>query len=255
MGGQPKTAMNLVAFPSSKMDISVLRRIIEGGIAKMEEAGVILVGGHSVQDDELKYGLSVTGFVHPDRIITKKDLRVGDRLILTKPLGTGIVNTAGKAGVAPAETIARVTQLMASLNRDAAQAMAGFPVHACTDITGFGLLGHLTEMVLGSGCSIRINGESVPLILEAVEYARTGFVPGGAHNNRRFFEPGVRMSESIEPPVRDLLYDPQTSGGLLISVENGSAGALLERLKEKGMREAAIVGEVSAGPKEEVIVD
>lgn len=255
MGGVPKTAMNLVAFPSAKMDLSILRSIIQGGMAKMTEAGVVLVGGHSVRDNELKYGLSVTGFVHPDRIVTKRNLKPGDQLLLTKPLGTGIVNTAAKAGVASSEVIAGVTQLMAALNRDAAEAMASFPVHACTDITGFGLLGHLSEMVAGSGCSVSVTWRRVPLIPEALEYARNGFVPGGAHNNRKFFEPGIRMSESIEPPVRDLLYDPQTSGGLLISLDKESAGALLEKLREKGMTDAAIVGEVFDGPKEELIVD
>jgi len=255
MGGVPKTAMNLVAFPSAKMDLSVLRNIIEGGLAKMREAGVALVGGHSVQDNELKYGLSVTGFVHPDRILTKKNLRPGDHLILTKPLGTGIINTAMKAGVASIEIIDRVTTLMATLNRGAAEIMADFPVHACTDITGFGLLGHLSEMVLGSGCKIRIHVKTVPVIPQALELAQTGFVPGGTHNNRKFFEPWIQISESVAPSMRDVLYDAQTSGGLLISLDKESAEALLQRLKEKGMIEAAIVGQVLAGPREEVIVD
>jgi len=255
MGGVPKTAMNLVAFPSSRMDLAILRRIIEGGIVKMKEAGVVLVGGHSVQDNEIKYGLSVTGFIRPDRVLTKKDLRPEDQLILTKPLGTGIVNTAIKAGVASGEIVEKVTRLMATLSRDAAEVMFGFPVHACTDITGFGFLGHLFEMVSGSGCSIRINWKSAPFIPEAIEYARTGFVPGGAHNNRKFFEPGVRLPETMEAPIRDLLYDPQTSGGLLISVEKQSAEPLLQELKKKGVTDAALVGEVVPGPEEKVIVD
>jgi len=255
MGGEPKTAMNLVAFPSSKMDLSILRRIIEGGIVKMKEAGVVLVGGHSIQDNEIKYGLSVTGFVHPDRVLTKKDLRPGDHLILTKPLGTGIVNTAIKAGVASGEIVEKVTRLMATLNRDAAEVMLAFPVHACTDITGFGFLGHLFEMVSGSGCSIRINWKSVPLIPEAIEYARTGFVPGGARNNRKFFEPGVCLPETMEGPIRDLFYDPQTSGGLLISVERQSGELLLQELKKKGVADAALVGKVVPGPEEKVILN
>ena len=153
MGGTPKTAMNLVAFPIKEQDISVLRSIIQGGIDKIKEADVVLVGGHSIEDKELKYGLSITGFVHPEKILTKKGLAVGDHLVLTKPLGTGIVNTAIKGGLASEACIASVTALMAQLNKDAARIMAKYPVHACTDITGFGLIGHLGEMVLHSGCS------------------------------------------------------------------------------------------------------
>jgi selenide,water dikinase len=255
MGGIPKTAMNLVAFPLKEMDISVLRQIIQGGLDKMKEAGVVLVGGHSVEDKELKYGLSVTGFIHPDRILTKKNLKQGDRLILTKPLGTGIINTAIKGGLASAEIIETVTRLMATLNRDAARIMNDYPVHACTDITGFGLLGHLAEMIIDSPFAISLTGKSIPVIPGTLEYAGMGLVPAGAYKNREFRECMVDFSPSVDRLVQDVLFDPQTSGGLLICVDNDRADELLRELKEKGIKEAAIIGEVLPDPKGKIIVE
>jgi selenide, water dikinase len=254
MGGVPKTAMNLVAFPLKDMDISVLRQIIQGGLDKMKEAGVVLVGGHSVEDKELKYGLSVTGFIHPNRVLTKKNLKQGDRLILTKPLGTGIINTAIKGGLASAEIIETVTRLMATLNRDAARIMDDYPVHACTDITGFGLLGHLAEMIIDSPFGISLASKSIPMIPGTLEYAGMGLVPAGAYKNREFRECMVDFSPSVDRLVQDVLFDPQTSGGLLICVDNDSADDLLRELKEKGIKEAAIIGEVLTQPKERIIV-
>jgi selenide,water dikinase len=198
MGGTPKTAMNLVAFPVKEMDLSVLRQIIQGGLDKLSEAGVALIGGHSIEDKELKYGLSVTGTVHPARVLTKKSLRSGDRLVLTKPLGTGIVNTAIKAGMASLELTDKVTRLMAALNRDAAGIMSNFNVSACTDVTGFGLLGHLAEMVCGSAMSVRVFSRQVPLLTEALEFAAMGLIPAGAYKNREFRE--SRTSCSIPRP-------------------------------------------------------
>ena len=254
MGGVPKTAMNLIAFPIKQMNISILRRILQGGLDKMKEAGVILVGGHSVEDSELKYGLSVTGTIHPERVLTKKNLKSGDRLILTKPLGTGIINTAIKGGLASPEVIESVTQLMAALNRDTAKIMEGFPVHACTDITGFGLLGHMAEMVVGSGLGIQIRAESVPFVKKALEYATMGLVPAGTYNNRKFREMMIDMAPSVDPVMQDILFDPQTSGGLLICVSPESAGALEKELKEKGMKDTAMIGEVILEPKERILV-
>jgi len=254
MGGVPKTAMNLIGFPINQMDISVLRQILQGGLDKMREAGVVLVGGHSVEDDELKYGLSVTGFVHPNRVVTKKNLKAGDQLILTKPLGTGIINTVIKGGIAPEEVIKAVTTLMATLNRDAAEIMKGFPVHACTDITGFGLLGHMAEMVIDSGLGIEVRADSTPFLEEALEYASMGFVPAGTHNNRKFREQMVDIAPSVDPIFQDILFDPQTSGGLLICVDTGSADDLLNRLKESGTPWAAMIGEVVSEPKERILV-
>lgn len=254
MGGVPKTAMNLVAFPIKDMDISVLRQIIQGGLDKMKEAGVVLVGGHSVEDKELKYGLSVTGFIHPDRILTKKNLKTGDRLILTKPLGTGIINTAIKGGLASREIIETVTRLMATLNKDAAEIMSNYPVHACTDITGFGLLGHIAEMIIDTGFSVTLTSKTIPIIPETLEYAEMGLVPAGTYKNREFRECMVDFAPSVDRLVQDILFDPQTSGGLLICVDRENADELLDKLKEKGMDNAAIIGDVATEPKERIIV-
>ena len=254
MGGTPKTAMNLVAFPVKDMDISILRQIIQGGVDKMNEAGVVLVGGHSVEDKELKYGLSVTGFIRPDRVLTKKNLQMGDCLILTKPLGTGIISTAIKGGLASNEIIDTVTQLMATLNRDAAKVMQDYPVHACTDITGFGLLGHIVEMVKDSGLGIRIHAKSIPILLETLNYAGMGLMPAGAYKNREFYEPFVEMLPTVDRLVQDVLYDPQTSGGLLICLDRDNADGLLQSLKEKGIHGAAMIGEVVSEPKEKIVV-
>lgn len=255
MGGVPKTAMNIVAFPAKTMDIAILRTIIEGGLNKMREAGVVLVGGHTVEDSELKYGLSVTGYIHPERILTKKNLQHGDLLILTKPLGTGIVATAIKAGLADQDLTERVTLAMTTLNRDAALTMEDFPVHACTDITGFGFLGHLAEMVVDSGHGVRINASAVPMYPEALEWAAMGFIPAGAYSNRSFRGSFVDFGAGVSQKVQDLLFDPQTSGGLLIAVASEEAERLVAALKAKGIVCAAIVGEVIAEPVERIVVE
>ena len=254
MGGVPKTAMNLVAFPIKEMDISILRQIIQGGLDKLKEANVVLVGGHSVEDKELKYGLSVTGFIHPDHVLTKKNLKAGDRLILTKPLGTGIINTAIKGGLASEEIIKNVTMLMATLNRDAAEVMNDYPVRACTDITGFGLLGHIAEMVVDSELGIEIWTDKVPIITEAIEYAGQGFVPGGAYKNRDFRESVVTFASSVDLFIKDIFFDPQTSGGLLIGVESESADDLVKSLKKNGINDAAVIGQVLSEPAGRVVV-
>lgn len=252
MGGVPKTAMNLVAFPLKKMDISVLRRILEGGLDKMKEAGVVLIGGHSIEDNELKYGLSVTGFIHPDRVLTKKNLKAGDQLILTKPIGTGIINTAIKAGLASGGIIEKITKLMAALNRDGAEIMEKYPVHACTDITGFGLLGHLAEMVKSSGTSVKLWADKISIIPETFEYAAMGLIPAGAYKNREFRESMVSFSPSVERTLQLIMFDPQTSGGLLIAIESRYAEALLDELKKKGLTDSQIIGEVISDPAEKI---
>lgn len=254
MGGIPKTAMNLVAFPVKDMDISILRQVIQGGLDKMKEADVVLVGGHSVEDKELKYGLSVTGFIHPDRVLTKKGLRPGDALILTKPLGTGIINTAIKAALASMQITETVTLLMARLNRIPAEIMRDYSVHACTDITGFGLLGHLTEMVKGSGCGVMLYSESIPLLPETLDHAAMGLVPAGAYRNRDFYQHLVRFGPSVNQFLKDALFDPQTSGGLLICISSSEAEGLLAALKEHGVSDTAVIGEVVEGPEETITV-
>jgi selenide,water dikinase len=255
MGGIPKTAMNLVAFPLKKMDLSILRQILQGGLDKMKEADVVLVGGHSVEDNELKYGLSVTGFIHPDRIITKKAMEPGDQLILTKALGTGIINTAIKGGIASNETIESITRLMATLNRDAAEVMGHYPVHACTDITGFGLLGHMCEMVVDTDAGIRLQASRVPYFPEAMEYAQMGLVPAGTYKNREFREAFVDFAPSVDRFMQDILFDAQTSGGLLISVAREGANELLSELKRRGIASATVIGEVVSEPKEKILVE
>jgi selenide,water dikinase len=247
MGGVPKTALNLVAFPLGSMDMAVLKKILAGGIRMLEESGTVLLGGHSVEDDELKYGMSVTGFVHPDKILANQGLKSGDRLILTKPLGTGVMNTAVKAGLASKEQIHEITELMAALNRDAADVMTRFPISACTDVTGFGLLGHLAEMVFGTPAGVRVFSDQVPLIAGALEFAEMGLVPGGAFRNRQFRGGMVSVADRISPAFRDLLFDPQTSGGLLMGCPEKQARDLLTALQDRGIAGAAVIGEVSDG--------
>jgi len=255
MGGTPKTAMNLVGFPLKQMDISILRQILQGGLDKMKEAGVMLVGGHSVEDSELKYGLSVTGFVHPDRVLTKKNLSAGDRLVLTKPLGTGVINTAIKGGVASVKVIDKITRLMATLNRNAAEVMKQYSVHACTDITGFGLLGHLAEMVDGTGLGAVLDSKKIPILSEALDYAAMGMLPAGANKNKIFRESMVEFYSSVNPLIRDLLFDPQTSGGLLICIDRDDTDELVEELIQKGSDASAVIGEVVSAPQEKIVVN
>jgi selenide, water dikinase len=249
MGGIPKTAMNIVCFPSEQMDISVLREVLRGGLDKMIEAEVSLVGGHTVEDKELKYGLSVTGFVHPEKVLTKRNIKPGSVLILTKPLGTGIINTAIKAGLASKELSRIVIEEMARLNRYSGEVMKNFPVNACTDITGFGLLGHLAEMVSGSGPGMLIDSKSLPVFPEALEFASMGLIPAGAYKNRKFREPMLDLSSDIPLALADIMFDPQTSGGLLISVDKNYAEILLDALHKNGNESARIIGFVISGPE------
>ena len=254
MGGVPITAMNLVAFPIQSMEIEILREILKGGLDKMREAEVVLVGGHSIEDQELKYGLAVTGLIHPDAILTNTGARVGDCIILTKPLGTGIINTAQKGGMAAPEAVQKAIEVMTDLNRKAAEVMKGFKVHACTDVTGFGLLGHLCEMLGAGEIGIRISLDALPILPKAEEYAGMGLVPGGARRNREFYAPKVQGANSCPPALLDILYDPQTSGGLLIAAAQEDAEGILGFLQEVGVKAARIIAEVVAKPKGRLIL-
>jgi selenide,water dikinase len=254
MGGVPITAMNLVAFPIHAMEIDVLREILKGGLDKMREAEVVLVGGHSIEDQELKYGLSVTGLVHPDAVLTNTGAAVGDRIILTKPLGTGIINTAQKGGMAAPEAVQRAIEVMADLNRKAAEVMRGFRVHACTDVTGFGLLGHMCEMLGAGEIGIKIFLEAIPILPKAEEYAGMGLVPGGARRNKEFYASKVHGAKGCRPTLLDILYDPQTSGGLLIAIPEEDAEGILRFLQEVGVKAARIIAEVVAKPKGRLIL-
>ena len=254
MGGKPLTAMNMVCFPIKTMDISVLREILRGGLDKIKEAGAALVGGHSVEDSELKYGLSVTGIIHPSKVLTNAGAEAGDRLILTKPLGTGIINTAIKAGMATEESIERVTNYMARLNKTASEVTQEIGARACTDITGFGLLGHACEMIEGTGKGMILYASRIPLYPEAMSFAEMGLVPGGTYRNRDFRIHQVDIDPDASPYLSDILFDAQTSGGLLIAVSGKKAERMLKRLEERGIDEAAMIGEVINDHKERIVV-
>ena len=249
MGGRPLTAMNLVAFPVKTLASSVLRDILLGGLSKMEEAGVTLVGGHTVDDPEIKYGLSVTGLVHPKKILTNAKAMQGDLLVLTKPIGTGIIATALKGGMASEKAVRQMVESMTALNRKASEKMQALGAHACTDITGFGLIGHGLEMAEASHVGLRIWASKVPVFPEAMEYARIGLIPAGAYSNRQFFSCRMDVRSSVSPVLVDLFYDPQTSGGLLISLPPRKAEELVGELREGGNPLGAIVGEVVKEPE------
>ena len=254
MGGKPLTALNIVCFPREILDISVLKDILAGGLDKMREAGVILVGGHSVEDPELKYGLSVTGTIHPARVVLNSGARAGDRLILTKPLGTGIIATAIKAGVAGEAAVAAIVVSMSALNRRASELMLAAGVHACTDVTGFGLIGHAAEMVDRTEVGMVIQASAVPCFPGARELAEMGMLPGGLQRNRDFRQHMVSFESGVPPYLADIICDPQTSGGLLIALPEEKAPGLLDRLHAEGITGAAIIGEVVAEPKGRIIV-
>jgi selenide,water dikinase len=253
-GGRPLIALNIVCFPIKTMDISILREILTGGLHKMREAGVVLVGGHSVEDAELKYGLSVTGVIRPDRVIMNQGAKAGDKLILTKPLGTGIISTALKNGKASDKAVAKSVSSMATLNRKASELMLTVDVHACTDVTGFGLLGHACEMIEGTDVGMIINSDAVPYFPEAKEYAEMGMVPGGTTRNRDFRIKMVEIDKNVSKVMVDILFDPQTSGGLLMSVPAVDAESMVKRMRQQGIVEAAIIGEVVAKPKGKIAV-
>ena len=229
MGGEPKLCLNILAVPES-MGGGTVREILRGGYEKVYEAGALITGGHSIFDDEPKYGLAVTGFVRPDRVLTNSGARPGDVLFLTKPLGIGVLTSAQKAELLSAEGQALAARLMTTLNRGARDAMVRFRVHACTDVTGFGFLGHACEMAQGSDVQLEIDTNGIELIGEALEFARMGVLPAGLYRNRSFAEPHVDPG-SVELARQDLLYDPQTSGGLLIAVDPADADALYDALR------------------------
>jgi selenide,water dikinase len=242
MGGKPLTALNIVAFPIKTLDKQVLADILRGAADKMREAGVTLVGGHSIDDNEPKFGLAVTGTVHPARVRTNAGAWPGDQLILTKPIGVGILTTSIKKDQLNEDEMARVTEVMATLNKCAAETMEPFDVHSCTDVTGFGLLGHALEMAKGSGVGLRIWSQQVPVLPRVKELAEAGFVPGGTKNNFAHVADSVDYADYLDQIDRWILCDAVTSGGLLIAVNGEQAEHLLRLLVDAGV-EAAIVGE------------
>jgi selenide,water dikinase len=249
MGGEPRLALNIMAVPKD-MPSEAVHELLRGGYEKAYEAGAIITGGHSILDDEPKYGLSVTGFVHPDRVLTNSGARPGDVLLLTKPLGIGILTTAAKVDMATPESAELAVRLMTTLNKGARDAMVKYRVHACTDVTGFSLMGHGLEMAQGSDVEMHIDVDAVDLIPEAVELARIGILPEGMYRNRSFAQPYVDPGQ-VELARQDVLYDPQTSGGLLIAVDPADADALFAELREAvpSAQRIGTVGEYRGGAR------
>lgn len=243
MGGEPRLALNILCLKDS-MDSETVQEILRGGYAKAYEANTIITGGHTIHGAEPLYGLSVSGFVHPQKVLTNSGAKPGDVLILTKPLGIGILTTAAKADLVEDTILNRIYTQMTVLNKTAAHIMRKYDVHSCTDVTGFSLMGHSFEMAQGSECTIHLDVTSIPYHPEAYEFAEMGFIPAGAYRNRQFAEKGVYAPESISRAMQDILYDPQTSGGLLIAVSEKDAAKLHHELTESGVA-ASIVGHIT----------
>ncbi len=245
MGAKPITALNIVGFPVDDMDNSVLRDILRGGLSKINESGAVLAGGHSIKDDELKYGLSVTGVVHPDKIISNGGAQPGDVLVLTKPLGTGIVATALKRKIIAPDQLDSMIASMIKLNKYAADVVAKYNVNAMTDVTGYGLVGHLLEMLDSSFMDAKIFIDQLPVLPGTYDYAEQKVVPGGLKNNHAFYKPRLSVGVNVNRLEELLVVDPQTSGGLLVSIPATHAEAFIEDLHANDVSEATIIGEIS----------
>jgi selenide,water dikinase len=243
MGGKPVSALNIVCFPSKSMAPEVLGEIIKGSIEILHQAEAHLLGGHSVDDEELKYGLAVIGTIRPHMVLTTQGGKAGNKLLLTKPLGTGIINTALKGEMASEDAVQKSVDTMKTLNKTASILMRNFDIHACTDVTGFGLIGHVMEMIQNSRLGMVIDSASVPYIEETKKYADMGLLPGGLHKNRDYLKEKVEIKGDIEQSMEDILYDPQTSGGLLVAVKAEDAENLKKALQDAGIEHASIIGE------------
>ena len=242
MGGEPKTCMNIVCFPKGKMDIEILGEILKGGADKVKESGAVIIGGHSIIDEEIKYGMAVTGVIHPDKIFRNVGVQEGDVLILTKPLGTGIITTALKKGKASEESVGEAVKSMITLNAAASLVARKHPVHACSDVTGFGILGHALGMASGSGVTLVIESAKMPLLRRAASLAEKGYITGGCKRNREYLNDKMAIDKSIREGLVEVALDPQTSGGLLIAVAKRHAAKLLEDLHNAGVAHATEVG-------------
>jgi selenide,water dikinase len=247
MGGRPITALNLVGFPDGVLEASVLGDILRGGADKAKEAGIDLIGGHTIKTDEPIYGLAVTGTVHPDRVIANDGARPGDVLVITKPLGVGIITTAAKQDVDSRGAIGRAIELMATLNRAAGEAMQEVGVHAATDVTGFGLLGHLRNVTRASRCAATVWLDAVPVLEAAWAYVREGIAPGGTHANRRFLLDSVAFDADVDEASQLVLCDAQTSGGMLVAVAPDKVEALRAALAARGAPCAEVIGRIEQG--------
>ena len=254
MGAKPITAMNIISFPLKKFSLDILNLILKGGLEIMKEADVQLLGGHSIDDPELKYGLSVTGTIHPDRIIRNNGIKLNDSLVLTKPLGTGIIATAIKGEIADTEIINNFIKSMSTLNKTASEIMLKFNVNASTDVTGFGLIGHILEMMEGNGMSVILDSKSIPILDGTEEYASNGLLPGGLHRNRHYTDSICAVSKSVKQEISDILFDPQTSGGLLISLPGNEAELMIKEMHSAGIIHASIIGEIKSLDRRCIIV-
>jgi len=230
MGGKPVTALSLVCFPKDKAHIDTLRKMMDGGLNKLIEAETALVGGHSIEDDELKFGFSISGTVHPDKVLYNNTPRLKEKLIMTKPLGTGIINTALRGGIASEQSIEAFIDTMRTLNKKAAEGLSGFNVSSCTDITGFGLIGHACEMTGTAEIGLKIFSDKLELLPDVTEYARMGLIPAGTYRNRDYRQKFVKNHESVNRTTMDLLFDPQTSGGLLFTVDENQADEICRKM-------------------------
>ena len=246
MGGDPITALNIVGFPKGQMDIEILGDILRGGLERATEAGAVVIGGHTIIDPELKYGMAVTGVIHPGRVLRNVGVRVGDALVMTKPLGTGIVTTALKQRKASRESVREAVRSMVTLNKDASRIVRRFSVHACCDVTGFGLLGHATEMAMGSGVSLVLDSSALPLLPGAARLAGRGFLTGGCKRNRAYLADKVSVDSAVRAEIEEIAFDPQTSGGLLVALEPHAAERLVKRLRAAHIAAATIVGRATA---------
>lgn len=254
MGGKPLTALNLIMFPMKKLGATLLREILRGGYDKVSEAGTSIAGGHSVDDNEPKYGLAVTGVVHPDRILTNCGAKEGDALILTKPLGTGVLFNACRSKKLPWSDLEAILPEVASLNKKAIEIALNFDIHACTDITGFGIIGHSLEMAKGSGVQINLFYDKLPFYPNVLHMYRRGETTGSNKANRKLAEGFFKKIRELSKEEEELLFDPQTSGGLLLSVPSSDADRLITELKNADIDTAARVGEVAANPQPSVWV-
>jgi selenide,water dikinase len=252
MGAEPKTALNIVAFPKAKLDLEVLGDILRGGAERVREAGAVVLGGHSIIDEELKYGLAVTGIIHPNRVIRNVGAEPGDALVLTKALGTGIITTALKRRKASKDSVRAAVASMVALNKTASMVMRNFPVHACSDVTGYGLMGHAAEMAGAIGVTIVLQAARLPLLPGARRLAEKGFVTGGCKRNRDYLKDKIAIDPSIADALVEVALDPQTSGGLLIALPQSRASDLVSRLHAEGVAAATIVAHATV--REEVAV-
>jgi selenide,water dikinase len=254
MGGRPLTALSIIAFPIERLSPRIMNKMLQGGIDKLREAGVAVLGGHSIKDKEIKFGFAVTGVVHPGKMTVNSKARPGDLLILTKPIGTGTLSFARQIGRAPAKGLAESERSMTELNRAAAEAMTRAGITTATDITGFGLAGHLSEIAVQSGVELEVYGEAIPVFDGVMDLIRDGVISGAVERNRDYASAFVKTQKGVGEDLETLLYDPQTSGGLLIAVRKSKAPALLAALKKRGVEHATVIGKVTRKGRGKIIL-